>query len=159
MDSTVRRGDQRVCAVCARVLDRYANDKTDEEHWDHSLQDQPADHPPVPVMPEQVAGHYRCDFCNDDKESPGWVIPAKDFEMPAFPGSGRHDVSDGDWAACDECAAQIIDGQWGALINRLSTLAAARSKLPRDHLAVELARIYHRLRLNMTGPPRKIQGG
>lgn len=154
MSEPVRLGDQRVCAVCARVLDRHS-DGVDGPvvRWVHNLQDQPEDHLPVPVMPVDIHARYRCDFCSEDRTTPGWVIPAKDFPMPGAMAIG---MSSGDWGACDRCAKLVAENRWDELI-----INAVRNQDPemREFMSVGLARTYHRLRANMTGPPRKIEGG
>lgn len=157
MDSSVRLGDQRVCAVCARVLDRHTDTRDGPViKWEHALQDQPADHPPIPVRPEDIHAQYRCDFCNEDATTPGWVVPAKDFEMP---GGSAFGMSDGDWGACEACVKLIEADDWTDLIARVVSGKGNQGDAPDDVVAVHLARIYHRLRANMTGPPRKVQGG
>jgi hypothetical protein len=152
----VRLGDtQRICAVCGRVLVRFTKDTDPNfERWDHSEQDQLADHPAVAVRPDQVMANYRCDFCNTDQDGIHWSVPARNFPMP-FGGGTEIDASDGDWAACNECAALITAENWAGLINRCSAMSpAVRSgEAHQDLVAVQLARVYHRLRAHMTGPP------
>lgn len=54
-----------------------------------------------------------CDFCSS---APSWRYPAKDFRME---GDGKPPaVSQGDWLACDECAALIESNDREALRQR-----------------------------------------
>lgn len=159
MGSPIRLGDQRVCAVCARVLNRLTDLNEENERWDHSFQDQPADHVAIPVFPDEIITNYRCDFCNFNQSAPSWVIPANDFKMPgaSVQDGVAFEMSTGDWGACEECGELIAANDWAGLLSRVSTGAAQRSGMPQDMLAVRLARMYHRLRANMTGDPYRVE--
>ena len=129
-----------VCAVCARVLNHDS-----VLGWVHALQDQPEDHPAVPVERSEIHVRGRCDFCSD--ENPSWSVPARDFDY--FNGRGSH----GDWAACDTCAQDITRNDWNSVLRRAVALA------PVDDKAVYqagLKMLYGRLRKNITGLPRPL---
>jgi hypothetical protein len=142
----------RVCAVCARVLDRVERAGV-TVGWRHTLIDTPADHPAVPVRPEQVHTASRCDFCSAD--APSWAIPARPFVYEGAPDAG----SDGDWAGCDACAELIRRNRWTALRQRAVAAFAARTGAPADQLEPlgrALGRLYRQLRRNMLGPPQPL---
>lgn len=137
-----------ICAVCNRVLDRYAD--AYGVRFQHAAQDEAPHMPqPVPMPPGYTGG--RCDFCNADH--PAWRLPARDFTLPAVPNHG----SMGDWAACDKCAALIRADNWEALVDqsagrayqRLGTEVAETRRLFRE--------FYRRLQVSITGPLEPIQ--
>lgn len=142
-----------VCRVCGRVLDYDSG----VQRYLHTTGDADADHAPEPVRQteaEVVVG--RCDFCYVDH--PEWVIPARDFEV--VPGH----VSNGNWAACDECGVLIERGQWSALTRRARSGWEARHGEMPANLAASLPRLYRLLRRNITGskqpnPALRASGG
>lgn len=140
-----------ICAVCDHVLDMRADD--DGFHYQHTLQDLPADHDPVPI--EQPAGWTggRCDFCNDAR--PEWVLPSRTFETPI-----ETATSGGDWAACNECARFIERDQWNALIRRCVDAFMRRHPEhgPETATSVEtrLKQLYRKLRKNISGSLRPL---
>jgi hypothetical protein len=143
---------RRVCAVCGRVLDLHS-----QHGWRHSLQDSAgADHPAVPVEPDEIRPRYRCDFCNADTDTdtgPFYRLPARSFEMPG-PIAGH--MSHGDWAACQTCATLIRHNQWGVLLRHVT-----REKRPVAAAAAvraQLAPLYGRLQRNITGPLVRLGG-
>ena len=142
----------RVCAVCARVLDRVER-AGDTVGWQHTAADLPADHPAVPVEPGEVHTALRCDFCL--AEHPGWEIPARAFDYAGAPDAG----SDGDWSACDICAELVRRHRWTALRQRAVAAFVQRHPLPvadTGPVGRALGRLYRQLRENMLGPPRPI---
>lgn len=54
-----------------------------------------------------------CDFCSGP---PAWRYPAETFN--ANRGEPMLQISEGDWLACDECAALIQRKEWNALARR-----------------------------------------
>jgi len=143
----------RVCAVCARVLDLVEHDGA-VRGWQHTMADQPEDHPAVPVAPADVHAALRCDFCLAD--DPRWDIPARTFVYDGAPGAG----SDGDWAACDACAELIRRHRWTMLRQRAVAAFVDRHGLAPEQeqrMGRALGRLYRQLRANMLGPPRPIE--
>lgn len=130
----------QVCAVCARVLNFDS-----AFGWAHAYQDQPEDHPAVPVDCSEVHVQGRCDFCSE--EEPTWVVPAKDFEY--FSGHGSH----GDWAACRTCAHAIARHDWDTVLSRAEALVPAND---RADFRAGLKLLYSKLRVNLTGPPEPL---
>lgn len=119
--------------------------------WLHGVADPEGyDHPAVPVEDTEVVVRDRCDFCFVDGTE--WVIPARSFETPV-PGSG----SEGDWAACDDCATCILRNDWNGLLRRVLASWEERHGQPMDEPVVQALRVmYRQLRKNITGPPRRI---
>lgn len=138
----------RICAVCGRVLTRVRTDGV----WNHThgLQDQPEDHPAVPVERGETAGIDRCDFCSADH--PTWLLPVATFEVQ----SGVNSV--GDWSACEVCVALIQANQWGRLTERGLSTYTARHGEPVPGTRAELLRVHRAVRKNTIGAPRLIAG-
>lgn len=108
--------NQRVCAVCGRVLDYVSG-----AGWRHTLTDlENEDHPAVPVALTDIAPVFRCDFCSVD--DPAWSIPVESFEVS--PGHG----SDADWAACDVCVQFVRRRSWRQLADRASSASGLRDR-------------------------------
>lgn len=142
--------DYRICAVCGRTLDvfaEYEGSTLVSQRWMHGPQDQPEDHPAVPVTVAETAHVGRCDFCNVDY--PSWELPARDFESPMGP------MSAGAWSACDTCATYLRRGHWSGLIRHLSTIVAPRNGLTPTQFRAVITPYYNRLRKNVTGPVRR----
>jgi hypothetical protein len=139
------------CAVCARVLDaRTEGDRL--LGYAHGYSDQAADHVAIPVALHDIDYKGRCDFCNAD--NPGWVLPARTFQVD--PGSESVEG----WAACDPCAALLARNEWTRLRKRaVDSFAAAHPDLTMTSAEIDatLGRIYRLLRPNVLGPPVQIQ--
>lgn len=119
--------------------------------YEHALQDQTADHEPVPVIPPPGWHEGRCDFCNADH--PAWELPVRDFTVP---GLASHS-SAGSWAACDRCASLIRAGNWKALERQAMRRMI---ELGGDRTGYTLIRmLYKQVRKNVSGPLRHISCG
>lgn len=136
-----------ICRVCGRVLDSHT-----VLGWDHSYVDQPADHEADPVPAGSgVPTKARCDFCSE--ENPGFIVPAKDFEVM------RNHMSRGDWSACEACAGFIEMDRWGQVINRAAARFYAVNGQPMpSRVRTSLSVMYHLLRENLNGPVRPYSG-
>jgi hypothetical protein len=139
-----------VCAVCGRVLDRRQRwPQWDKTEYEHTAQDRDAeaDHPAVAVPQRRNdVSRPRCDFCNADQvQGSLWIVPATSFEMPGMPGN----FSDGDWAACDDCASYIRENKWDGLVRYVCTLRATPAYM---NLVTAL---YQTLQRHITGLPYK----
>lgn len=144
--------ESMACAVCGRILGKAP------DGYIHPPADQPEDHPCVPVSLDQIESIGRCDFCNVD--FPGWVVPARDFEMPTRGLKTSHaHWSRGGWTACDACAALIRDNKWDGLLRRASRLAGERWGVPASLMRAKLDPLYNRIRKNVTGPVRRAERG
>ncbi len=128
-----------ICQTCRRTLDIVTNE--DGGRYEHTTQDQPADHPPVPTSSD-VQWRGRCDFCNEDEST--HTVPARDFELPGLAGHS----SFGAWSACGQCVALIEANRWNEVVRR-AVPSTAEQDLAR--------RLYRTLRKNITGPPQPIQ--
>lgn len=64
-------------------------------------------------MRVKLYDHPVCDFCSG---LPAWRYPAETFN--ATPGLPPPQIMEGDWLACDECAALIERNEWNALARR-----------------------------------------
>jgi hypothetical protein len=144
-----------ICTTCNRVLRTI----TDVHGLTlaHGEQD-PDDHPVVPVLAPEGWADGRCDFCNGQPVT--HVVPARDFTYPPVPGqpAGYSHRSRGDWAACPACVELVIRDQWTLLRGRyrLGFEAQSGSAMP-DVIDALIARLHGRLRANITGAPRPIQ--
>jgi hypothetical protein len=129
--------------VCGRTL-AYSGSRG---HF-HSVQDEPADHLPVPVPYEELGEQFRgrCDFCND--ELPEFVLPVRDFILDIDRGQG----STADWAACRECATMLERDDWNGVRRR--SMAKWQDKHG-DYGAPDrerlINRLYRQVRKNITG--------
>lgn len=136
-----------ICRHCRRVLNHYA-----DEHgvaYIHATQDQPADgHQPEPIPMPEGYNEGRCDFCNTDQ--PGFVLPARDFQVP-----GGH-MSLGNWAVCAECKPLIERDEWSKLTRRVLEKRAAMGGMT-EMFASVLPPLYRRLRKAISGPIRSIR--
>lgn len=137
----------KVCAVCARVLDRHTDLATGAVAYGHAGDG--ADHPAVPVDPDQVDQvDERCDVCGTPH--PTWVQAAANFTYDATPGDG----SLGDWLLCGEDARLILRGDWPRLLRHAIT-AFAEQHEPMDVVAqLAMADLYGQLRKHAVGLPR-----
>lgn len=139
----------KMCVVCGRVLDW--TDAPTGSGWTHPLLDQVnEDHAPVPVdpadAPEQMRG--RCDFCA--QEHPAFIVPARSFLSP-FPGS----ASEGDWAACKDCADAISCDHWDKVtVRAIRGYRAKTGRAMEPELRIAVWQMYQQLRENITGPVR-----
>lgn len=163
-----------ICAVCARVLDKFNDAKTGEVEWRHpfDVRLKGEDHPVWPVPASQIAIETKCDFCFE--ENPQWIQPARSFGIAALniiPGlvekEGEHG-SHGDWAACDTCADFLNRGDWRGLRRRALNAYMARNweadGMPKGESREQteqmtdlmLNAFYSQLRRNLTGPVRRV---
>jgi hypothetical protein len=130
------------CAVCGHVLTLVSN--AFSERWIHSLEADSWHEPqPVPVGPETL---NVCDFCL--AEDPQWVLPVE-----AYYWAGGH--NDGDWSACNGCAALLRKGDWEGLMTRAlegsRKRGAGKSTAPRGVLEI----LYAELRTHIKGEVRR----
>lgn len=163
---------RRVCAVCARGLNRLIDTETGKHEYVHPFDMELAetdDHPPVPVLPNEITADTRCDFCF--WRNPQWVIPAKDFEYESWAKIGMpvRGTSVGSWAACDTCADFVNRGLWSNLQRRASAayvqtnLEMELDREMTDPAAIEFANahvrsLFKQLRKNIVGGPRHLNG-
>jgi len=145
-------GHRRMCLVCGRILTHVEGGG-----WTHGLQDEPADHPAIPVIPTEVPGQLRarCDFCSD--EDPPYVIPAESFDidlvgLPVEAAQGSH----GDWAACERCAALVDAGRWADVLR--ASVRGWESRNGPMHPAIKayIARLHRQLSKHITGGSRPV---
>ena len=149
---TGRTDEQRVCAVCGRILNSYVPTQG-ERSWLHTFADLPEDHPAVPVRAaEGITPRPRCDFCS--AEDPTWRLPVRSFVLPGLTAAPVDNGSHGHWAACDTCARLIDGNQWNALRRRALRDWTASSTYP--DIDRQLAATYRLLRKNITGPLQPI---
>jgi len=146
-----------VCARCLVPLDREVpdEDRPDEWEWIHPAgimrsDTSWVDHPPEPV-PAGVVLEVRahCDFCFD--RDPTWRYPCESFPLDSLVGMG----SDGDWAACDRCAALIEDGDAiGLLARSVAANPTLRTMVPelRAEFSKILDSLYEAFRAHRSGP-------
>lgn len=143
--------DLRACAVCGRVLNHVSGT---DDHYEHTLADG-TDHPPVPVPPSEIPEQFRprCDFCRS--EFPTFVLPVHSFVMPAISGHG----SEGDWAACSDCASLLSRNEWNALVRRVESEWVHNHGEAMSPLIVDSLRaLYRTLRKNVSGAVRPLTG-
>lgn len=141
--------DFRACAICGRMLSHHTTLAGKSIGWEHGAQEQPEDHPAVPVSLDQIELLGRCDFCNVD--FPAWEVPARDFELP-LPGQR----SCGAWSACDTCADLLRRDRWAELLDRCARLGAERNGMSVQVVRALVGPLFRRLRKNITGPVRRV---
>lgn len=136
-----------ICAVCRRVLDRYADE--DGMGYRHTVQDQRiAIHAPQPIpMPDDYR-EGRCDFCNLDQMA--FALPVRDFQPPGLSGH----MSMGDWAACLDCARLIDGNRWTDLVTRVISIREGQFGETTD--PVHYNRLYRAVRKNISGSLRPL---
>lgn len=137
--------------MCGRVLDHGPGKGV----YRHSFIDRDEDHLPVPVPPSEIPEQFRprCDFCR--AEFPTYVLPVRSFVMPAISGHG----SDGDWAACSDCASLLARNEWNALVRRVEAEWVSNHGEEMSPLIVDSLRVlYRRLRKNVSGAVRPLTG-
>lgn len=138
--------DVMICQTCRQVLSKHTRGQS--VHYEHGEQDLPNNHPAIPIeAPADYLG--RCDFCNGG--IPAYLVPARDFRLPG----SETDWSQGDWAACVECAPLIERNEWSALIRRIVDLYEPAHGYPMSDIGRSSMRaMYRSLRKNITGPLR-----
>lgn len=144
--------DWRVCAVCARPLDRAVGGG-----YLHIIDVMQGidDHPVVPVPLGEVHVVGVCDFCYGP--DPTFAVPVADFTYANVPavvlgdGRPRRQSSVGGWAACAPCAVLVSRDDWNGLIRRK---AALDSRLRNPEVRAELAGVFRQVSANITGPIR-----
>lgn len=138
---------RHVCQTCRRVLSWDGN--TNE--WVHPQEHLHWDHEPVAVPDlEFLYINEKCDFCFADGSA--WVLPAEPFVVA--PGHG----SDGDWAACEECAELIRANAWFKLVSRVRQLWPAvhsGNRMPPE-IAASVHALFQELRTHVTGDLQRI---
>lgn len=145
-------GPAKVCGVCARVLDHFiGRDGSGTFIHSRDFIGEEADHPAVPVDPDEVQYIGRCDFC--DADHPRWVLPVADFVVANDLIPDTTQTSDGGWAACDACKILLDRNAWNVLIRN----AQARIDPPYPEVKERMAGLYRRLRKNVTGAPKLIE--
>lgn len=151
------RSPARACAVCAHVLDHYVEWRGGTivaERWQHTPQDEPADHLAVPVDPGEIHTEPSCDFCLGG-DPPAWTLPASSFiyrqQAPGHVGDG----SRGGWGVCGPCAGLIRADNWRGLLNRALRLWTEKDNMPAEQRPIVARFVWDRwmqLRDNVTGP-------
>lgn len=137
---------RKVCATCLRVLDHHSEKGWTHPEADPTLQDHEVR--PVPDI-EMIGIAEKCDFCFADETE--WILPARDFQV------GPNHGSEGDWAACNQCAELIRKNMWTRLIERVKDTWPHQYGDPiSDDGELWLRRTYRKLRLNITGDLRRI---
>jgi hypothetical protein len=164
--------ERRVCAVCARGLQRLMDRQTGKQEYLHPvdmvLMEQD-DHIPVPVMPDEISAETRCDFCH--WRNPQWVIPVRNFEYGYWKRIGLplDGESVGSWAACDTCADLVNRGLWSNLLRRVTEAYRQvtaemelgkgwQDKESNEFVEASMRSMYRQLRKNIVGSPRHLNG-
>jgi hypothetical protein len=153
-----------ICAVCARVLDKFNDNTNGEVQWRHpyDIRLKGEDHAVWPVPASQIQIETKCDFCFEP--DPNWIQPARSFSIAALnalPNLPEEHGSHSDWAACDTCADFLNRGDWRGLRRRAFTaykernLAPELGAMPDEFLDTMLNAFYRQLRSNLTGPVRR----
>jgi hypothetical protein len=153
-----------ICAVCARVLDKFNDNKNGVIEWRHpfDVRLKGEDHPVWPVPASQVSIETKCDFCFEP--DPQWIQPARSFAIAALnalPNLPDEHGSHSDWAACDTCADFLNRGDWRGLRRRAfnaykeRNLAPELGAMPDEFLDTMLNAFYSQLRRNLNGPVRR----
>lgn len=134
--------DLMACADCGFVLATVVS-WAGVESYRHGPAS-PDDHPVVAVPVADIRTNYRCDFCVL-VDVGRWTLPVENYEL--IPGHFNW----GDWAACDDCAGFLREGDWQALTSRAHSACVARGGSASREVFVEL---YAELRTHITGPVR-----
>ena len=87
-----------------------------------------------------------CDFCSDHTPHPARIL-ADSFALPTLPG-GLGQLSIGDWAACDTCAALLLRDDWLGLIGRVTSRC---QDIPVEWTREYFTDLYALLRTHMHG--------
>ena len=142
MPSTAPDPQSMACAVCGLILHRRTETTCGRttETWLHY---EDADHLTVPVLAADIRANFRCDFCMADHAR--WTLPVERYEVA--PGN----MNDGDWAACDACAALLRISNWDMLTTRAHRIfRESHPGTPRQAFQW----MYRQLRGHVTGPVR-----
>lgn len=131
------------CAVCGLVLHRYTKSKPGGRTTESWIHNRPIDHLTVPVPVTDIHANFRCDFCMADHAH--WTLPVEQYEVS--PGN----MNDGDWAACDTCAALLRTHDWEALTVRAHRVVSQGNPAAPVQAFQE---IYRQLREHITGSVR-----
>lgn len=86
-----------------------------------------------------------CDFCSDPTSCPARIV-ADSFVLPPLLGLGQ--LSVGDWAACESCAALLGRDDWQGLIARVTSRCQT---IPSDWARNYFTALYALLRTHMHG--------
>lgn len=150
--------EKRSCAVCAKVLNSFRDERTGEVSWVHQDLLGEHDHPAVPVAQDEVATEYLCDFCN--AQEPEWTVPARPFGTGTLSvGPGELETASGEnWAACGPCGRLVDTNQWNALLSRVKQSWRERQgrEMPPE-AENSLKSVYRTLRKNITGSLRPFE--
>jgi hypothetical protein len=141
-----------ICAICQRVLDIYMNE--DGIYYLHTVQDETAEHEPVPTSPSDDWSGGRCDFCNTGR--PDFELPVRDFRSPVLDGH----MSRGNWSACPACADLIRQNAWALLVQQAIARARQLNGIEFGPLQrAGVVELYRCVRENVAGPLRPIKQG
>lgn len=127
--------EPHVCAACRTVLDQFNPLDGGPIEWHHTRANEPADgHAPVPVpRREMTVVVDRCDFCSALDPVCMFVL-AERMSVLLVDGNdeltGGTTDSDGQWAACAECASLVEAGSAGKLTARVARAIEAKEGRP-----------------------------
>lgn len=114
--------------------------------WLHPAND-PADHPPVLEYVDSLDALSFCDVCS--APGPRWRVTATSFTVHTQ--SHTNWRSEGDWALCNLCDADVSNERVDALVSRA---AAKHGELPprvRQAMCCDLRKLFTALLINRTG--------
>jgi hypothetical protein len=138
----------KICQTCHRVLDFFERPALGIARYQHAARDAALGHEAVPVDPQPGQTRGRCDFCGAD--DPGFTLPVASFVMPGSGDPGY--ASEGDWAACAECAARIRDGAWARLGSYVIGTMISQGEMPSREECDGIRAIHEMVRARVTGP-------
>jgi hypothetical protein len=155
------------CRRCGYVLDwrfHFVNGVPAGGEWEHSavLRDPQGPewakvppHDPDPVADGSLAPNAACDFCS--APDPVWRYPASRFMAPQTTAIIDEDglrtenyISDDDWAACEECHADIEDDRWGFIAERMLGRVPKPMRLV---MRQQIKGLHAEFRAHRSGPP------
>lgn len=91
-----------------------------------------------------------CDTCHREVTE-AWFFPHEGYVLRMFTPKGPHDVdfAAGDWAACDECAALMKNGDWMRMLKRFEENQPPMNPALTGILSANMGAILR----HITGPP------
>lgn len=135
-----------ICRTCRHALDVLVDG--DGAHYIHTAADAD-DHEVIPERPQE-GWRGKCDFCS--ASNPTHVLPVRDFVVP-----DTHELSRGNWCACDGCANLLRDERMDWLRARAIASFHAVYGYPMPPLArAHLGKLYRALQLAATGAIRPL---
>jgi len=144
-----------VCATCRAPLgveEKVGPDETVLTFFHPFLPEGVEPHVPEPVAADSIDAIGVCDFCL--APGPRWTFPAKPFmqethEQDEVPWASP----DTEWAACDDCKADIDDDNYPAVIERhLQRRYRDESRQVRALARVQITPMMRGFAANRTGP-------